>query len=136
MEQRREFHHRVGEALESLFAERKDKYLGLLAHHFELAEESVKAINYLIRAGDHARLSDEHNEAVDYYTRAVRLLPDCGGRRCPARVWLKLSLFYSANFQFEKAHQAKNSTGLLPATGFRKEGCSHCRLGKGVPYVR
>ena len=66
VEQRREFHHRVGKALESLFAERKDKYLGLLAHHFELAEESVKAINYLIQAGDHARLSDEHNEAVDY----------------------------------------------------------------------
>lgn len=109
LEQRRDFHHRVGKALETLFAERKDKYLGLLAHHFEKAGENDVAVDYLIQAGDRARLSDEHIEAVDYYIRAVRLLKDSGEKERAARVWLKLGLVYSANFQFEKAHQANET---------------------------
>ena len=36
LERRKEFHRRVGEALEGLFADRKEQYLGLLAHHFEV----------------------------------------------------------------------------------------------------
>ena len=52
LERRREFHRRVGEALEQLFADRKEQYLGLLAHHFELAGEHARAVGYLIQAGD------------------------------------------------------------------------------------
>ena len=60
LEQRREFHHRVGEALEKLFADRKEQYLGLLAHHFEMAGTMPRSVDYLIQAGDQARLTDEH----------------------------------------------------------------------------
>ena len=74
VERRREFHRRVGEALEQLFADRKEQFLGLLAHHFEAAGEQEKAIDYLIQAGDRARLTDEHTEAIGYYQRALELL--------------------------------------------------------------
>lgn len=121
LEQRREFHQRVGKALEALFAERQDKYLGLLAHHFEMAGESEKAVDYLIQAGDQARLSDEHTEAVDYYVRAVNLLRESGDKERTARVWLKLALVYSANFQFEKAHQANETAFCLQQAVAKKD---------------
>ncbi len=41
LERRREFHRRVGEALEKLFADRKEQFLGLLAHHFEAAGDQT-----------------------------------------------------------------------------------------------
>jgi ABC-type oligopeptide transport system substrate-binding subunit/class 3 adenylate cyclase len=106
IERRREFHRRVGEALEQLFAERKDQFLGLLAHHFEAAGENVKAIDYLIQAGDRARLTDEHSEAIGYYQRALELLSEQADEPRAAQVWLKLALIYHANFQFDASHSA------------------------------
>ncbi|MGA2489242.1 MAG: ABC transporter substrate-binding protein, partial [Anaerolineales bacterium] len=106
LERRREFHRRVGEALEQLFADRKENYLGLLAHHFEAAGEHARAVDYLIQAGDQARLTDEHSEAIGYYQRALELLEDLHDETRLSQVWLKLGLIYNANFQFETAHQA------------------------------
>ena len=113
LERRREFHHRVGEALEGLFAERKEQYLGLLAHHFEAAGELARAVGYLIQAGDRARLTDEHSEAIGYYQRAVDLLEQLQDENRLAQVWLKLGLIYNANFQFEAAHQANEKAFAL-----------------------
>jgi oligopeptide transport system substrate-binding protein len=113
LEQRREFHRRVGEALEQLFADRKEQYLGLLAHHFESAGEHAKAVSYLIQAGDRARLTDEHSEAIGYYQRAIGLLGELEDETRAAQVWLKLGLIYHANFQFEDAHQANEKAFAL-----------------------
>ena len=48
IERRKEFHLRVGQALEQLFADRQAEFYGLLAHHFDAAGEQSKAVNYLI----------------------------------------------------------------------------------------
>ncbi len=106
LERRREFHQRVGQALEKLFADRQEQFLGLLAHHFEAAGDRTKAIDYLLQAGDRARLTDEHSEAIGYYQRALVLLSEPVDEPCAAQVWLKLGLIYNANFQFEASHQA------------------------------
>ena len=58
-------------ALEELFADRRDEYFGLLAYHYEAAGEAGQAIDYLLRAGDQARLGDALPEARDFYQRAV-----------------------------------------------------------------
>jgi ABC-type oligopeptide transport system substrate-binding subunit/class 3 adenylate cyclase len=113
IERRQEFHRRVGQALEDLFAERKEDFLGILAHHFDAAGEREKAIEYLIQAGDRARQSDEHTEAVGFYQRAVELLIEPGDERQAAQTWLKLGLLYHANFQFEDAHQANETAFIL-----------------------
>ncbi len=113
MEQRREFHRQVGEALENLFSDRIEQYLGLLAHHFESAGDFAKAVGYLIKAGDRARLTDEHTEAISYYLRAVKLLEVQHEETRLAQIWLKLGLIYNANFQFETAHQANEKAFAL-----------------------
>lgn len=118
VERRKEFHRKVGATLETLFADRKEEFLGLLAHHFDAGGERQKAVDYLIKAGDKARLEDAHEEAIGFYRRAVELLkrPSSGseGEEAQAvRTWLKLGLVYHANFQFEAAHQANEAAFAL-----------------------
>jgi DNA-binding SARP family transcriptional activator/class 3 adenylate cyclase/tetratricopeptide (TPR) repeat protein len=74
--ERRACHRQVAETLERLYAERIEEYLGLLAHHWERAEESERAMDYLVRAGDQARVAYANEEAIDYYQRALALLED------------------------------------------------------------
>ncbi|MBN1954417.1 MAG: AAA family ATPase [Anaerolineae bacterium] len=103
---RRVFHRQVAEALERLFAGQIEQQVGLLAHHWEQAEEVEKAIAYLLRAGDQARLVYAHEEAIDFYQRALRLLKEQEEYEQAARTLMKLGLTYHAAFDFSSAHQA------------------------------
>jgi ABC-type oligopeptide transport system substrate-binding subunit/DNA-binding SARP family transcriptional activator len=105
---RRMLHRRVGEALERLFSSHIEEQVGLLAHHWEQAEEPAKATEYLLRAGDQARLVYAHQEAVDYYQRALTLLRSQGNVGCEraARTLLRLGLTYHNAFDFQRARQA------------------------------
>ena len=138
LERRREFHRRVGEALEELFADRKEQYLGLLAHHFEAAGEHGKAVEYLVQAGDRARLTDEHSEAIGFYQRAAELLEGMQDEQRLAQVWLKLGLIHSANFQFEAAHQANEKAFALQQKMVPQKSSTHAlpprRLRMGISF--
>jgi len=113
IERRKEFHQKVGEALEQLFTERAAEFYGLLAHHFDAAGNHVKAIDYLIKAGDKSRLEDAHEEAIKFYQRAIELLNQAGDIERASKTWLKLGLIYQTNFEFEKAHQANETAFAL-----------------------
>jgi ABC-type oligopeptide transport system substrate-binding subunit/class 3 adenylate cyclase len=109
IERRKEFHRKVGEALEQLFSGRREEFLGLLAHHFDAAGERAKAIEYWIQAGDKDRLADSHAEALQSYRRAIELLNEAGDLERAAKTWLKLGLIYQANFEFDRAHEANET---------------------------
>jgi oligopeptide transport system substrate-binding protein len=104
-EQRRTLHRQVAQALEEL-ADRIEANLGLLAHHWEQAGETDKAADYLLRAGDQARLLYAHQEAVDYYRRALVYLEKSGRQEEAARVLMRLGLTHHNAFQFRQARQA------------------------------
>jgi ABC-type oligopeptide transport system substrate-binding subunit/class 3 adenylate cyclase len=106
LERRREFHRRAGEALERLFADRLQQFYGLLAHHFDLAEQSERAVHYLLAAGDKARMEDALAEAARFYRRAVERLEAAGDADGATRAWLKLALVHQAEFDFAAAHAA------------------------------
>ncbi|MCO6450078.1 MAG: AAA family ATPase [Caldilineales bacterium] len=67
---RREFHRRVGEAIEQLFSERLEEFYPVLAHHFSQAGDA-RALAYEIRAGDAAFSLYAIPEAVSYYQQAA-----------------------------------------------------------------
>ncbi len=71
VERRREFHRRVGEAIEGLFADRVEDLLGLLAHHFFRAEELEKAGGYLLRASWKAFEDGAFEESMDLAHQAL-----------------------------------------------------------------
>ncbi len=104
--QRRAFHRQVAEALERLFPERIEEQLGLLAYHWERAEEPDKASAYLLRAGDQARLAYAHPEAVGYYQRALAILKAEKRLEQAARTCMKLGITHHAAFDFRASRQA------------------------------
>ncbi len=105
-EERQRFHRRVATALEKLLAERIDEQIGLLAYHWERTDEATKAIEYLLQAGDQARLTYAHEEAIGYYQRALRLLEEQAKAEQAARTQMKLGLTYHTALDFQRARQA------------------------------
>jgi ABC-type oligopeptide transport system substrate-binding subunit/class 3 adenylate cyclase len=104
--ERRVYHRQVAEALEGLFPERVEEQVGLLAHHWERAGDAEKATEYLLRAGDQARLASAHQEAIGYYQRALVFLKEREENERAARTLMKLGLTYHNTFEFEAARQA------------------------------
>ncbi len=71
---RREFHKRVGEAVEELFGDRLEEQAHRLAHHFYEATDYERALKYSLMAGDAAARLYAQREANSHYTRAIELV--------------------------------------------------------------
>jgi ABC-type oligopeptide transport system substrate-binding subunit/class 3 adenylate cyclase len=104
--ERRVLHRRVAETLEHLFPDRIEEQVGLLAHHWERAGDAEKAIAYLLRGGDQARMVYAHEEAIDYYQRALVFLKQRGDDEQAARTLMKVGLVHTAAFQPRQAREA------------------------------
>lgn len=74
LKRRREFHRRVGEAIEDLYASRLEGLYGLLAHHFTLAGEQNRAIQYCRLAADQAIALYAYDEAAQNLQTALELI--------------------------------------------------------------
>jgi DNA-binding SARP family transcriptional activator len=74
-ESERQFvHEDVGNALEHLYGDQKNRIAVELAYHFEAAGDAGKAIDHLIQAGKQAIQLSAHDEAIAHLTRGVELL--------------------------------------------------------------
>jgi ABC-type oligopeptide transport system substrate-binding subunit len=104
--QRRVLHGQVAEALERLYPDRLEEQVGLLAYHWERAGDAKKATEYLLQAGDRARLVYAHQEAVDFYRRALVFLEEMEAYDRAARTQMKLGLTYDTAFDFRRSRQA------------------------------
>jgi ABC-type oligopeptide transport system substrate-binding subunit/DNA-binding SARP family transcriptional activator len=111
-------HQWVAEALE----QRRDfstpgsqigERVGLLAHHWECAEDLGRAAQYHVRAGDQARLIYAHQEAVDHYRRALAILREQGQLEQAARALMKLGQTYHNAFDFARARSAYDESFAL-----------------------
>jgi len=69
--ERRAIHRQVAEALERLFPALAEEQPGLLAHHWERADEPAKSVAYLLRAGEQARLAYANQEAIAHFKRGL-----------------------------------------------------------------
>ena len=69
--QRREYHLKVGEAMESLFPDQLDEHAIVLAYHFSEAGDQAHALKYHTIAADTAYRLYAHAEAVEHYTQAL-----------------------------------------------------------------
>jgi len=79
--QRRVLHRLAAEALMKLYADDLTPHVAEIAHHYEaaylqgLAEMRKLATDYLLRAAEQAEEAYENAIAIDYYTRALALIP-------------------------------------------------------------
>jgi class 3 adenylate cyclase/tetratricopeptide (TPR) repeat protein len=74
LKRRREFHRRVGEAMEELYPDRLEKLYGLLAHHFALAGELEQAIDYSRRESRQAVALYAYDDAIMNLRAALELI--------------------------------------------------------------
>ncbi|MEO7294587.1 MAG: hypothetical protein ABIZ57_00465, partial [Candidatus Limnocylindria bacterium] len=73
-QERRELHAGVAASLEALYPERLLELAPVLAHHWESAGETSRAVTHLVVAARHARERFARHEARDFYARAAALL--------------------------------------------------------------
>ena len=73
LRERREFHMRVGEAVEEIFNDRLEEQSHLLAHHFHQAGDVQRALHYSVMAADAAARLYANDEAITHYTRAIEI---------------------------------------------------------------
>ncbi|HLE22692.1 MAG TPA: ABC transporter substrate-binding protein [Anaerolineales bacterium] len=99
---RRALHRRMASALEAL---RPEEYEAL-AYHYRAAGELAKASGYFLKAGERAHALYAVPETIDSYSAALELQTELQQNEEAAQTLLRLGLVYSADFQFEKAHQA------------------------------
>ena len=81
IQRRRALHRRVGEQIESLFADRLEEFYGLLAYHYSRSEEWEKAQEYLLKAGDQASRVAADTEALAHYRQALAAYARAFGER-------------------------------------------------------
>ena len=68
---RLELHRRGAEAVEALYAEHLDAHFEQIAYHYDRSDRTEKAIEYLLKSGEKARLSHSNEEACRYFERAL-----------------------------------------------------------------
>jgi oligopeptide transport system substrate-binding protein len=110
---RAHFHGLVGAELEALHSDDLDQIALQLAHHYAEAGDADKAVPYLIRTGDRARLLLAHDEALAAYGRAVELLRERGDTERLARSLMRIGLTYQTAFDHQNAQQAFNDAFAL-----------------------
>ncbi len=76
---RRRTHTAVGEAIATLFADRLDEFVDLLAYHFERGDDPQRALEWLMRAGDRAKSLFANEEALALYASALGHASDGDG---------------------------------------------------------
>ncbi len=70
---RRDLHARAGQALERLFADRRDEFAAMLAHHFDEAEDTERALLYSRIAAGNARKLFALREELELRERILEL---------------------------------------------------------------
>ena len=90
--QRREYHRRVAEAIETLYSDRLETEAHRLAYHFHQAGEDQRALIYYRLAGDEAARLYANAEASDHYDQAIAIA-SLAARRCQAEVDLLIHLY-------------------------------------------
>jgi tetratricopeptide (TPR) repeat protein len=71
---RKVIHERIGQAIESLYAESLEEYYELLAYHFSKSDNADKTFEYLNLANQKATRISAMEDATSYFFKAMELL--------------------------------------------------------------
>jgi predicted ATPase len=69
--QRRHLHRAIAEWFERMFSEDLSSHYPALAHHWGLAEDARKAVDYLEKAGQQALEDGSYQEAQDFFNATL-----------------------------------------------------------------
>ena len=73
IQQRKALHRKVAQSIEKIFRERLHEFYGMLAFHYNKADDLEKTEEYMVKAGDEAMRSSASSEALHYFQEALQL---------------------------------------------------------------
>ena len=73
---RKEYHERVGRAIEEAYPDRLEEFYEVLAYQYLQSDNSEKSVEYLMKAGNKARRTYSNQEAIGYFDRALDVLDE------------------------------------------------------------
>src|SRR3984957_18395966 len=129
-------HRRVGETLERVYAGQHARVAGALATHFERGRDFVKAIAFLIQAGDTALSRYANAEAVSLFSRGLELVDKLGeGQQAERRAVLlhKRALAQMALGRLKEAGEDYRTMREACRAAGNQEG--ECRALIGICHV-
>ena len=71
---RKEYHEKIGAAIEDIYPDRLEEFYEMLAYHYSKSENHDKAFHYLKLSGTKAVEKHSPQEAFSYYTEALDIL--------------------------------------------------------------
>jgi predicted ATPase/DNA-binding SARP family transcriptional activator len=103
---RRTLHRQVAQAIEAYYAAHLQPYYSQLGYHYQMAEDFTKAVDYLLKAADHARNVYAFVDAGDYVKTALDLLIGDEDRPRRAALLGQLANIYLYTGQLDSAMKA------------------------------
>ncbi len=73
-QRRREIHDRIAQAIEKLYSDRLQEHYEVLAYHYEQSEITLKAVDYLILAGEKSNLNNAVQAAHEFFLKALEMI--------------------------------------------------------------
>jgi class 3 adenylate cyclase/tetratricopeptide (TPR) repeat protein len=111
--QRRELHRLTAEWFESHQKDDLAAFYPTLAYHWGKAENSAKAVVYLIKAGEQAHRNYANQEAIDFLLEALTLLPETdAARRAHCEMLIGEAYYRTGRMQQSKEHLGRAVTLL------------------------
>jgi ABC-type oligopeptide transport system substrate-binding subunit len=104
--ERRILHREIAQVLEELYSGETDQIAVQLARHFEIGGQIEKAFHYLQIAGDRARNAYANEEALENYSRLLKLSQEIGDQEKATRTLMKMALTFHTDFQFKESREA------------------------------
>jgi class 3 adenylate cyclase/tetratricopeptide (TPR) repeat protein len=136
--QRRAYHAQVAAWLAAQSGERGAEYAGLIGEHYERAEEGTQAATWYTQAGRQAQDTYAPETAINYYRKALELLPDGAEVSHRIELYQRLGLMLSWQTEFEEAMEAyaamrtaAEETGDLVAQARAWQGTSSIQQSQG-----
>lgn len=111
--ERRRLHGELARALEAQYAGRVEEVYGLLAYHYDRAEDDTRAVHFLVKAGDKVRSEYADQEALRHYERAVELMKRRREWGAAAQTLMKAALAHHIAFDFRSANEAYREAFVL-----------------------
>lgn len=71
---RKKLHRIVAEAMETLYKDRIDDYVGLIAQQYANSDDFERAVHWLLAAGKKAKASYANEDALEYYKEAITIV--------------------------------------------------------------
>ncbi len=105
-ERRRSLHRLVAQAIEDVYADRLAEHVETLAHHWLVAKEWDKALDYAEQAGDSAAATFSNESAIAFYDQAVGLASQLGRHDRAATIAFRLGDVHLGVGDLRAAHDA------------------------------